>query len=79
MTHDLRHRLREITVPTGVISARDDQLTPQPMSDELAALIPGAIQVTLREGGHFCPITMSADYNRALLDLLLQISGGGDA
>ena len=40
MTHDLRYRLGEIGVPTGVISARDDLLTPLSMSDELAERIP---------------------------------------
>ncbi|MEM1261288.1 MAG: alpha/beta fold hydrolase [Pseudomonadota bacterium] len=70
MTHDLRHRLSEVDVPTGVISARDDSLTPQSMSDELASRIPGAKQTVLAEGGHFCPVTVRDTYNAELKTLL---------
>ncbi|MEM7704419.1 MAG: alpha/beta fold hydrolase [Pseudomonadota bacterium] len=75
MTHDLRYRLKDITVPTGVISARDDCLTSPDMSDELATLIPGAKQVMLPEGGHFCPMTVTERYNQELSDLIDAISG----
>lgn len=70
MTHDLRYRLDQINVPTGVISARDDCLTPPSMSEELAELISGAILIQLEEGGHFCPITVTEKYNTELLRLL---------
>lgn len=70
MTHDLRHQLHAIQAPTAVICARDDQITPQPMSAELASLIPGALFKTLPEGGHFCPLTVAERYNEALLALL---------
>jgi aminoacrylate hydrolase len=74
MTHDLRHRLNEITAPTGVISAKDDSLTPPSMSDELAERIEGATLVRLTEGGHFCPVTVSDVYNEKLLQLLQTIN-----
>jgi len=77
MTHDLRHRLAEITVPTAVICARDDQITPEPMSIELARLIPGAILQVLPEGGHFCPLTVSREYNQKLFELLGAIGAAG--
>jgi pimeloyl-ACP methyl ester carboxylesterase len=70
MSHDLRHRLNEIRVPTFVIGARDDQLTPSTMSEELAQRIDGARMGLLREGGHFCPQTVTAEYNAAVLDFL---------
>lgn len=70
MSHDLRHRLNEIRVPTFVISARDDQLTPSTMSEELAQRIAGARLCVLREGGHFCPQTVTAEYNAAVLGFL---------
>jgi len=70
MSHDLRHRLNEIRVPTFVIGARDDQLTPSTMSQELAQLIAEARIHLLREGGHFCPQTVTAEYNAAVLDFL---------
>ena len=77
MTHDLRYRLADIRVPTAVICARDDQITPEPMSVELAALIPGAILRILPEGGHFCPQTVSEQYNHALFELLDALSATG--
>lgn len=74
MTHDLRHRLNEIKAPTGVISARDDALTPPDLSTELAENIAGAEQIMLAEGGHFCPATVTPVYNDALLGLLEKIN-----
>lgn len=71
MRHDLRHQLGEIDVPTFVIGARDDQLTPPGLSEELAQRIPGAKLHLLAEGGHFCPQTVTATYNAAVLDFLL--------
>jgi aminoacrylate hydrolase len=67
MTHDLRHRVHEIRAPTLVIGARDDQLTPPGLSEELARLIPGAQLHLLDAGGHFCPATVTAQYNARLL------------
>lgn len=81
MTHDLRHQVQHIKVPTAVVCASDDQITPRLLSQELAALIPGAILRVLPEGGHFCPITASEQYNQALLELLAQLNAnaGGKA
>ena len=71
MSHDLRHRLNEIRVPTFVIGARDDQLTPPGLSEELAERIAGAQLHLLGEGGHFCPQTVTETYNRAVLGFLI--------
>jgi aminoacrylate hydrolase len=70
MTHDLRHRVHEIRVPTMVICARDDQLTPRGMSEELAERIPGARLELLPAGGHFCPATVTEEYNARVLGFL---------
>lgn len=70
MSHDLRYRLHEIRVPTFVIGARDDQLTPSVMSEELARRIPDARICLLSEGGHFCPQTVTSEYNAAVLGFL---------
>jgi aminoacrylate hydrolase len=75
MSHDLRHRLDEIRVPTFVIGARDDQLTPPGLSEELAGRIAGAKLHLLREGGHFCPQTVTEAYNEAVLGFLLAQRG----
>ena len=73
MDHDLREQIGAIRVPTGVISARDDNVTPPEMSRELAERIPGAVRVQLPEGGHFCPVTVARGYNRKLEGLLEEI------
>mgnify|MGYP003388691416 CR=1 FL=1 len=55
-----------------VICARDDQLTPPGMSEELAQRIPGATLTMLPEGGHFCPVTVTETYNECILAFLQQ-------
>ncbi|WP_446831764.1 alpha/beta fold hydrolase [Candidatus Foliamicus sp.] len=70
MNHDLRDQVKNIRTPTGIISAHDDNVTPPELSRELAQRIPGAIQVLLPQGGHFCPVTVTQDYNRELEGLL---------
>jgi aminoacrylate hydrolase len=70
MTHDLRWQLDRIRTPTMVICARDDQLTPPGMSEELAQRIPGATLQMLPEGGHFCPQTVTEAYNERILAFL---------
>jgi aminoacrylate hydrolase len=75
MTHELRHRLADIRVPTAVVCARDDQIVPEPLATEPARLIPGALLEVLPEGGHFCPLTVADRYNHTLLRLLEQLRG----
>jgi aminoacrylate hydrolase len=70
MGHDLRSRVAGIRARTLVIGARDDQLTPPALSEELASLIPGAQLTLLDSGGHFCPATNTQAYNRRVLDFL---------
>ena len=74
MTHDLREEIQEIRVPTGVISTKDDVLTPPGMARELADRIPGARRVMLPEGGHFCTVTVADRYNDELSRLLREIN-----
>ena len=69
-SHDLREHVADIQVPTTIICARDDQLTPPAMSEELADLIPGARLVVLKRGGHFCLAAAATEYNDALLEAL---------
>ncbi len=70
MTHDLRWQLDRIRTPTLVICARDDQLTPPGLSEELAQRIPGATLQLLDAGGHFCPQTVTDLYNERILAFL---------
>jgi pimeloyl-ACP methyl ester carboxylesterase len=48
-----RSPLEQLTVPTLVISARDDPLAPYRFAAKAAARIPGARLVTVEGGGHF--------------------------
>ncbi len=60
--HDLRDHVGSITAPTLVICARDDGITPLPLSEELAAVIPGARLEILRTGSHFAPSCVPDDW-----------------
>jgi aminoacrylate hydrolase len=66
MRHDRRARLADIRLPTLVIVAQDDIITPRFYSDELAARVPGARLVVLDTGGHGAPGICAADYNAAV-------------
>ena len=66
LRHDRRRRLLEIRVPTLVIVAQDDMITPRFYSDELASRIPGAKLIVLETGGHYAPAINSEPYNAAV-------------
>jgi aminoacrylate hydrolase len=66
LRHDRRTQLGAIRVPTLVIVAQDDIITPRFYSDELASRIPGAKLVVLDAGGHAAPNVSAAAYNAAV-------------
>jgi aminoacrylate hydrolase len=63
---DRRARLREIRVPTLVVVAADDMVTPLFYARELADGVPGAKLVVLDGGGHFAPNIFPDQYNAAV-------------
>jgi aminoacrylate hydrolase len=67
---DRRAALGRITMPTLVIVAKDDMVTPLHLSQEIAKKIPNAKLVALEHGGHFVDIADPASYNKAVLDFL---------
>jgi pimeloyl-ACP methyl ester carboxylesterase len=67
---DVRDRLAEIRIPTLVISAQDDRLTPWTEARRLAQAIPGARLVTLSAGGHLAVASRSTAIRDAILDLV---------
>jgi aminoacrylate hydrolase len=73
--HDRRAQLGEIRVPTLVIVAQDDMITPRFYSDELAGRVPGAKLVVLDGGGHFAPVASADSYNRAVGGFLRGLIG----
>lgn len=70
MAFDRRARMDEIKMPTLIIVAADDMVTPLHETGELAAGIPHAEKVVLERGGHFVPVILPEDYNAAVLDFL---------
>lgn len=73
LRHDRRLRLLEIRLPTLVIVAQDDMITPRFYSEELAARIPGAKLIVLETGGHFAPAIHSEPYNAAVGQFLRSV------
>ena len=69
---DSRHMLVDIDIPTVVIVGRQDQVTPLPRSEEMAADIADSRLVVLEECGHMSPLEKPADITAALRRWLSQ-------
>jgi aminoacrylate hydrolase len=67
---DRRSRMAETGVPTLVICAEDDMLTPMHLSEELASGIPGAMLSRLAWGGHSASQTAEQHFLDAVLPFL---------
>ena len=67
---DRTAELAKIRVPTLVLCAKDDFITPAYFSEELAAKIPGAKLVLLPAGGHCASEAALEPFTAALLDFL---------
>jgi len=59
-----------IKVPTLVLCAKDDAVTPLYFSEDLAKRIPGAQLVVLPDGGHCASESVPDAFNQAVLDFL---------
>jgi pimeloyl-ACP methyl ester carboxylesterase len=66
---DVRKEARQISVPTLVLHARDDQAVPLGLGKELAAIIPDS-RFTVVEGGHREGTASTADTRQLALDFL---------
>jgi aminoacrylate hydrolase len=62
--------LAKINVPTLVICAKDDILTPPYFSEELARAIPGAELVLMERGGHCASEVCAEAFNAAVLGFI---------
>jgi pimeloyl-ACP methyl ester carboxylesterase len=69
---DSRHMLVDIDIPTVVIVGRQDQVTPLPRSEEMAADIANSRLVVLEECGHMSPLEKPAEVTAALRRWLSQ-------
>ena len=65
-TQDLRQVARTVTVPALVLVGEQDPLTPLPLSEELASLIPNARLVMLERAGHLSNEENPPAFNEAL-------------
>ena len=63
--------LEKIRTPTLVLCARDDFLTPQRYSEDLARRIPQAELKLIDRGGHACSISMADEFNQIVLSYLI--------
>ena len=69
---DSRHGLVDIDVPTVVLVGRQDQATPLPRSQEMAADIANARLVVLEQCGHMSPLEKPDEVSAALRRWLTQ-------
>ncbi|WP_342236000.1 alpha/beta fold hydrolase [Inquilinus sp. OTU3971] len=63
---DSRPDLPGIGCPTVVVCGRHDELTPLPVSEEMAGLIPGAELVVVEDSGHLSTMEQPEAVNAAL-------------
>ncbi len=69
---DSRPMLVDIDIPTVVIVGRQDQVTPLPRSEEMAADIANSRLIVLEECGHMSPLEKPAEVTAALRRWLSQ-------
>jgi len=70
LNFDPRAKLKDLNVPTLVLCARDDILTPLYFSEEYARLIPNAEFIILETGGHAASKTVTAEYDQLVRSFL---------
>jgi 3-oxoadipate enol-lactonase len=72
MGFDLRHALKEISVPALVLSGSKDNNAPAPMMAKMAGYIPGATYVELEGVGHLANLERPDEFNAVLWDFLME-------
>lgn len=70
---DQRDRAAAIDVPTLVLVGDEDRITPPALSDELAALVPGARSERIFGAAHLANLEQPEAFNRALDRFLSEI------
>jgi 3-oxoadipate enol-lactonase len=66
MGFDLRNALKDIAVPTLVLSGSKDKNAPAPMMAKMASYIPAATYIELEGAGHLVNLERPAVFNAAL-------------
>jgi pimeloyl-ACP methyl ester carboxylesterase len=65
---DSRPSLETIRCPTLVVGGEEDTLTPPARAAEMAAAIPGARQIIVRDCGHLSALEQPEAVTRALVE-----------
>ncbi len=68
--HDIRERVKSITVPTLIIASEDDQTVKYDRASELASLIPGSRLVTLQKHSHHFTLEAPGEVVAAINEFL---------
>jgi len=71
MSHDVREKVKTLSVPTMIMAGRRDTFVPPELSDELHALIPGST-LKVYEGGHAFMLEDAQSFNADLTAWLAQ-------
>jgi pimeloyl-ACP methyl ester carboxylesterase len=73
--HDpaLPHLLRRLTVPALIVWGREDRVVPVECAELFHAAIPNSRLAVLDKCGHFPQFEKPAEFNREVLDFLLQV------
>ena len=72
MGFDLRHALKEISVPALLLSGSRDNNAPAPMMAKMATYVPGATYVELEGVGHLANLERPEEFNAVLWDFLME-------
>lgn len=67
---DHRTMLAQLQLPALVVCGAQDKVTPPELSDDLAALLPGAERLTLQHAGHQVPLEQPQALAAALMQLI---------
>jgi 3-oxoadipate enol-lactonase len=67
---DLRGALKNISVPTLLLSGSKDQNAPAPMMAKMAAYVPGSTYVELEGVGHLANLERPHEFNAVISDFL---------
>ena len=70
---DQRHRATRIRVPTLVLVGEHDRITPPELSEQLAALVPGARLETIPDAGHLANLERPSDFNSSVEAFLREV------
>jgi 3-oxoadipate enol-lactonase len=70
---DQRERVSEITVPTLILVGEEDRVTPPPLSEELARMVPGSCLAIIPAAGHLTNAEQPELFNEAIESFLSEL------